>query len=214
MENRELLEDLLMSVHQEKKYQIKKYQTLMSQIDFELGAISSKCLKTYREMGKNYYSDYKPLNMILQTDVFFNFIEANYYLIKEQDGISLSQAYDIYKTYCDESLIEFKLPRHKFREELKNYFKTFSDVSRIDGKQTRSFYSGFITSKFSNTPTEKEEHPYSLVLDCTESIFDREHDKCLAQYASDNETPTMKWDEVKTPYLPSTQKHYIMSKCL
>ena len=78
-----------------------KYQVLMSQIDFELGAIAQHCLEVYQQMGKDYYSAYRPLDMIFQTDVFFNFVEANFDLFKEQDGISLKQAYDVYKQYCD-----------------------------------------------------------------------------------------------------------------
>jgi hypothetical protein len=54
------------------------YNTLMSQIDFELGAIAHKCLTTYLEMGKNFYNGYKPMEMMLQTDIFFNFVEAYY----------------------------------------------------------------------------------------------------------------------------------------
>jgi hypothetical protein len=50
----------------------------LSQIEFELGAIAHKCLTTYLEMGKNYYNGYKPLEMMLQTDIFFNFVEAYY----------------------------------------------------------------------------------------------------------------------------------------
>src|SRR4051794_3281300 len=37
------------------------YNTLMSQIDFELGAIAAHCLTVYLEMGKNYYNGYRPL---------------------------------------------------------------------------------------------------------------------------------------------------------
>jgi hypothetical protein len=33
-------------------------------------------------MGKNYYDAYRPLEMMLQTDVFFNFIEAHYDVFK------------------------------------------------------------------------------------------------------------------------------------
>ena len=194
-----------------KRIPTKRYHILMSQIDFELGAIASHCLEVYHEMGKNYYSSYRPLEMIFQTDVFFNFVEANYYLLKEQDGVSLSQAYDMYKIYCDEALIEFKLPRHKFREELKNYFENFSDMIRIDGKQTRSYYSKFIVSKFSNSPEVKEEHPDSLVLDCTESIFDGICASCLAQYTSTNDTPKKKWSDVETKLSEVNTKelHYV-----
>lgn len=181
-----------------RKIPTKRYQTLMTQIDFELGAIATHCLEVYRKMGKNYYSSYRPLEMILQTDVFFNFVETNYYFFKEQDGVSISQAYEMYKTYCDEALVDFKLPRHKFREELKNYFKVFSDVTRIDGKQVRSYYSKFITSKFRNSKVVKEEHAHSLTFDSTTSIFDEICSDCPAQYANISETPNSRWDNVKT----------------
>lgn len=194
-----------------KKIPIKRYQMLMSQIDFELGAIATHCLDTYREMGKNYYSGYKPLEMMMQTDVFFNFVEANYYIFKEQDGVSLSQAYDMYKTYCDESLVDFKLPRHKFREELKNYFKTFSDMARVDGKQVRSYYETFLSKKFKNIAEPKEDSPNSIDLDCTESIFDDVCSDCLAQYASTNEIPVTKWADVKTKLhsIDTSKVHYV-----
>ena len=194
-----------------KKIASKRYQALMSQIDFELGAIAYHCLEVYREMGKNYYSNYRPLDMILQTDVFFNFVEANYYIFKEQDNITLTQAYDMYKQYCDEALVDFKLARHKFREELKNYFTKFYDMTRIDNKLVRSVYSGFLSDKFTMNTEQPIEHPDSLVLDCTESLFDDECCGCLAQYASAEETPSKKWSSVKTTLADINTKkvHYV-----
>ena len=44
--------------------------------------------------------------MMLQTDIFFNFIEAYYDIFKSQDDITLKQAYSLYKEYCAESGIE------------------------------------------------------------------------------------------------------------
>jgi len=196
-----------------KKIPPKKYNALMSKIDFELGAIAEHCLEVYREMGKNYYQNYRPLEMILQTDVFFNFVEDNYYIFKEQDGVSLKQAYDMYKTYCDNSLVDFKLPRYKFREELKNYFKTFEAVARIDGKQVRSYYTGFISSKFNSSVLDKneEEKPNSLVLEETKSLFDDMCADCYAQYATKKETPFKKWENVKTKLsdLDTKKLHYV-----
>ena len=194
-----------------KKIPTKRYHTLMGQIDFELGAIASHCLEVYREMGKNYYSSYRPLEMMLQTDVFFNFVENNYYIFKEQNGVSLSQAYEMYKVYCDEALVDFKLPRHKFREELKNYFEIFLDMTRVDGKQVRSYYQDFITGKFEKSPVVKEEHPNSLVLDSTKSIFDTICADCPAQYANDHEVPNWKWTDVnqKLSELNTKKLHYV-----
>jgi energy-coupling factor transporter ATP-binding protein EcfA2 len=195
-----------------KKIPSKRYQALMAQVDFELGAIATHCLEVYREMGKNYYASYRPIEMILQTDVFFNFVESNFYTFKDQDGVSLSQAYEMYKTYCDEALVDFKTPRHKFREELKNYFATFSDVARVNGAQVRSYYSEFLADKFTSTQeTPKEEHPNSLVLDCAQSLFDEVCAACPAQLASGKETPFYKWSEVNTKLcdLKTTHLHYV-----
>jgi energy-coupling factor transporter ATP-binding protein EcfA2 len=80
------------------KIPVNHYHSLMAKIDFELGAIALHCLETYREMGKNYYNGYKPLEMMLQTDIFFNYIEANYDIFKEQDSTTLKQAYGMLRT--------------------------------------------------------------------------------------------------------------------
>lgn len=197
-----------------KKIKTKRYFHLMSQIGFELGAIASHCLEIYQSLGKNYYQNYRPFEMILQTDVFFNFIEDRYHVFKEQDGTTLSQSYEMYKTYCDDSNVEFRLPKYKFREELKNYFRTFSSISRIgsENKQARNVYSGFIVDKFSPAlPPQKEEHPNSLVLDQEVSIFDKEYAGCPAQYATSNETPFNKWSKVTTTLsdIDTAKVHYV-----
>lgn len=191
----------------------KRYQALMSKIDFELGAIAYHCLEVYREMGKHYYNGYRPVEMMLQTDVFFNFVETNYYVFKEQDGVSLSQAYDMYKSYCDDSLVEYKSPRYKFREELKNYFAEFHDITRINGNQVRSYYSGFLSDKFkvTNEPQKPTEHQSSLVLEEDKSLLDEVIKDCPAQYANENGTPTYKWDNVKTKLsdIDTSQLHFV-----
>ena len=193
---------------------VKRYDALMSQIDFELGAIAQHCLDVYLEMGKNYYNKYKPMEMIYKTDTFFNFVEDTYDIFEEQDGTSLKAAYSLYKVYKEEAGLEYVMPMYKFREELKDYFKEFYDVTRIDGKQVRSYYRGFITDKFINRYEEKNEeddHPYSLVLDCKESIFDEVCADCKAQYATPAETPGKKWENVRThlSVIDTKQLHYV-----
>lgn len=190
----------------------KKYQALMNQIQFELGAIASHCLEVYREMGKNYYDGYVPFDMIFQTDVFFNFVEDSYDIFKEQDGVSLRQAYAMYKTYCEDTLVQFKLPMYKFREEMKNYFRTFEEEARVDGKHIRSYFSGFKTEKFFSRKPEVEEHQSWLNLDCSESLLDQEYAECKAQYASSKETPLKKWEQVTTKLkdLDTSKLHYVI----
>lgn len=194
----------------------KRYQELMSRIDFELGAIANHCLEVYNEMGPYYYDSYKPLDMMFKTDAFFNFVEAQYFIFKEQDGVSLSQAYEMYKQYCDETLADFKLPRYKFREELRNYFQEFSDITRIDGKQVRSYFSGFLAEKFVQVNGKEDENgpkerSWIKLVDGQASIFDQEGNEFPAQYANDRETPIAKWDEVTTRLkdLDTSRLHYV-----
>ena len=196
----------------------KKYDILISQIDFQLGAIAWHCLQVYRELGKNYYKNYIPRDMIMKTDVFYNFVEAFVDIFESQDGISLKQAYSMYKEYCDDALVEFKLPRHKFREEMKPYFDKFEDIVRIDGKQIRSWYSGFKKAKMEPPVLKRQEKSLSLVLDCEKSLLDDILADCPAQYGKDygdgNERPEQSWDKVKTKLsdLDTGKVHYILPK--
>jgi energy-coupling factor transporter ATP-binding protein EcfA2 len=191
----------------------KRYSVLMGQIEFELGAIAFHCLEVYRKMGKNYYQAYRPIDMMYKTDVFFNFVEDSYPIFKEQDCTTLKSAYSIYKEYCEESGVPYKLPMYKFREELKNYFKNFDDYIRIDGKQVRSYYSGFDFTKF-NRQFEQENPgstPYSLVLDCETSIFDEIAKDYPAQYGTSEGVPRKKWENVETKLSNINTKriHYV-----
>lgn len=172
------------------------YMTLLSQIEMNFGALAHHCLSVYLEMGKNYYNGYRPFEMMLQTDIFFNFIEAYYDLFKSQNGTTLKQAYGLYKEFCDESGIRRPLPQYKMREELRNYFDEFKDRARVDGEQVRSLYSGFNADKF-KAPVNDGPF-FSLVLEETESLLDRRLRNQPAQLAKGNETPKKRWGSVST----------------
>ncbi len=191
-----------------------KYVSLMNKIDFELGAIAFHCLSVYQNLGKSYYSSYRPIDMMFKTDVFFNFVEDSYYVFKDQDGVTLRQAYDMYKAYCDDSRVEYRLPKHRFREELKNYFRTFKESERIgdDQKQVRNYYGGFLFEKFAKvTPTRVKSNTPTLFLDKTNSLFDDICSECDAQYANVNETPLKAWDKVDTKLkdIDTKKLHYV-----
>lgn len=190
----------------------KRYQALKTQIGFELGAIAAHCLQTYREMGKDYYSGYKPLNMMFKTDIFYNYVEEQYLTFATEPYILLKQAYDMYKKYCDDALIEHKLPLHKFREELKNYFGSFSERTWIDGAQARNVYRDFLADKFTSKEAKSDElEPFPLVLDQEESLLDALLDGCPAQYATEAGTPTVAWDDCKSTLadLDTHRVHYV-----
>lgn len=187
------------------------YYTLMSQIDFELGAIAHHCLDVYLHMGRNYYNTYRPIEMMFQTDVFFNFIEAYFDTFKEQNCVSLKQAYAMYKEFCADTGIPANqvLPQYKVREELRNYFDEFEERGTVDGTPVRSLYSGFNANKFKMQ--SKNDTSYSLYLDETESLFDREFASQPAQPAKEDGTPLRTWDSVKTTLadLNTTRLHFV-----
>ena len=188
----------------------RRYGVLITQIGFELGAIASHCLEVYRKLGKNYYASYRPIEMMLQTDVFYNFVSYYFDIFRNQDGTSLKQSYEMYKVYCEEASIEFKLPRHRFASELRNYFEGYSDRTTINGTDIRSWYHGFKMSKF-NSIVAVEEHQTSITLDQEVSIFDEMCADSPAQYAKDDETPLTKWTKVETTLadIDTTQLHYV-----
>lgn len=191
------------------KFAPKRYQTLMTQIGFELGAIAHHCHQVYLTMGKNFYNGYRPLEMMLQTDVFFNFIEAYFDVFKKQNYTTLKQAYTMYREYCAESGIERPMPQYKMREELRNYFDEFKDRGEIDGEAVRSLYMGFTAEKF-KTPTD-DPTQFSLVLEEKTSLLDELLARFPAQLANADGMPTKRWANVTTTLsdIDSRKIHYV-----
>ena len=185
------------------------YNTLLSQIDFELGAIAHHCLQVYRELGRNHYNGYRPLEMMFQTDVFFNFIEAYFDVFKEQDGTSLRQAYSLYKEFCSESGIERPHPQYKVREELRNYFDEFLDRAEVNGEHLRSYYRGFNANKFKEPG--KDVATFSLVMDEKTSILDEILADQPAQLATEDGIPKKPWAKVTTTLaeIDTRQTHFV-----
>lgn len=194
----------------------KKFSELMQRISFQKGAIAYHCLSVYRSLGKHYYDSYRSLKMMFKTDPFFNFVEDNYIPFSTEEYVTQSAAYAMYAEYCkDNGTEQYKLPSYKFREELKNYFREYYETKRVDGKQLRKVFSGFKTEKFEIPDLEKpkeEEHPYSLVLDQTESLFDKLLADCPAQYATEGtEIPYKAWDKVTKTLkdIDTSRVHYV-----
>jgi len=179
------------------------YHALMSQIDFELGSIAKHCLGVYYNLGKNYYSNYKPTLMMYETDIFYNFVEHCYDIFYTQDGVTLEKAWALYKDFCEESLVRHKLQRHQFRSELMNYFTTFEERAEVKGQRVRSYYSGFKTHRFLKVDDSK---PLSLTLDETVSILDDILSDMSAQYAKDDGTPQKYWTADEREINGKTQK--------
>ena len=183
----------------------------MKQVGFELGAIAYQCQEVYlSDPGK--YDDYIPLTMLGASNDFYNFIIDVFHVFKNEDCTTLKAAWEMYKTYCEDAKVTYQ---RIFKEELKNYFYEYKDRYILeDGTRVRNYYIGFRDDKFDNEFKGKKEETskHELIkFDSTESIFDKECANCLAQYASEKETPSNKWDYVKTILsdLDTKKLHYV-----
>ena len=198
-----------------KKIPGEEYDMLVAQLPFELGGIASKCLDVFNELGKGYYNHYKPLDMMLRTDVFYNFIEEHYEAFAEADWITLSRGYALYKEYVDASSLEYKLPKYKFRDEFANYWYEYHKITRIQGVQYRSVYQGFDKSRF-----QEDEEGVSNVSLRGEWLSLSKQNSSLndiwadqpAQLAKRGGTPAHRWAGVTTTLsdIDSSKLHYVI----
>ena len=192
----------------------KDYKKTVKQIGFELGAIAQHCKDVYLE-DTGAYDDYIPMTMLGASNDFYNFIIDSYHVFKKEDGTSLQTAWTMYTAYCQEAKVTYPFSQRIFKEELKNYFRDYKDRFNLDdGKRVRSYYSGFRTEKFEDHTVKKESKSKTkewLIFEEQESIFDKECKDCLAQYASSKETPSKKWESVKTTLeaLDTHKLHYV-----
>ena len=192
-----------------------EYKRLVKQIPFELGPIAWHCREVYLD-DPDYYNDYIPTSMMGASNDFYNFVMDSYHIFKKDDGVTLKQAWEMYKTFCDDTKVAYPVPQRIFKEELKNYFYDYNDRLNLDdGTRARSYYSGFKTSIFESTEKEKtkiqKDNDILIDFQKQESIFDKECSDCLAQYASSKETPSKKWDDVKTTLkdINTSKIHYV-----
>ena len=199
------------------KLPAKEYRDVVKKVDFELGAIAWHCREVYLE-NPDAYDDYIPTAMLGASNDFYNFVIDAYHVFKSQNGTTLKAAWEMYKNYCDDAKVGYPLSQRAFKEELKNYFHTYSDRFNLDdGSRVRSYYEGFKTSIFEENHTENKKSAMKETIDAfidfkeQPSIFDTECAECPAQYASSKETPSKKWDDVTTILkdLDTSRTHYV-----
>lgn len=182
------------------------YDRLTSKLAFEHGAIAQHCLDIYKQLGPNYYKKYEARDMKFETDYFYNFVSDRLLDIVELNGgnITLKDAYDAYKQYCDEAEIKFKYTYVKVKSELKSYFYIFKDRESVDGKWYRNYYEGFKYSTLDRNDIVSENAVAApitykwLDLKCEHSLFDDIFSDCKAQYEISNGGMKSKWDNCKT----------------
>lgn len=198
----------------------RRYNQLMKNIGFELGAIAYHCKEVF-EADPYYYDDYVPRAMIGSTNDFYNFMEDNYDEFKEKNYVTLNDAWFKYRLYCDEARVPYPYSKRVFKEELKNYFSSFKERAYLDGQQTRNLYENFKIEKFGfedieNKPANSDtDVPAWLQFNTTESYFDKIGKDWPAQYAfikeNGSDKPGVPWDVCETVLadLNTSELHYV-----
>lgn len=192
-----------------------RYQVLMAQIRFELGAIAAHCLKVYSKLGAEAYNSYRPIEMMGATNDFFNFVEDHYDIFSRQNYTTLAQAWTLYKRWAEDSAVKYSMSKRVFKEELKSYFREYSERAKAaDGSYNRNVYSNFLGDKFSYMADPVQEPIASAIhlqLNSRVSLFDTIYSDCPAQLATSTGTPSMKWSSVKTKLsdIDTKELHYV-----
>lgn len=194
-----------------KRLSVAEYHQAVARLPFELGGIAAHCLEVFRRLGKDYYSDYVPMAMIEQTDPFFDYVRSySDQILEMDDGLTLKQAYDWYKEYVDETGLQFKMPRFRFQEELKEYFGDFRERALGRDDRRRNVYYDFRVEKLERRHG-KTSAPRKLVLDSRVSGLSDICGLVPAQYASSAGTPAKRWSEVTTKLVDIDERelHYL-----
>ena len=195
------------------KLSLKEYTHCMNQIKFELGAIATHCMAVYKD-NPNMYDAYIPKVMLGASNDFYNYVVDSYFTFKDEDGVSLNRAWEMYKTYCEEARVPYPMPKRQFKEELRNYFREYKDIYKTeDGETFKSYFYGFKTDTLDVVDYEKNPgvEVEQIKLDCTESLFDEAYAECRAQYAKEDGTPRYSWDKVTTRLkdIDTSKLHYV-----
>lgn len=200
----------------------REYRSAVKQIGFELGAIAYHCQEVYLD-DPSRYDDYVPISMLGASNDFYNYIIDSYHIFKKEDGTTLKAAWEMYKNYCEEAKVLYPLSQRAFKEELKNYFKSYDErINLDDGTRVRKLYSGFRSDKFeppknpegNNRKTKSDSKSWLVFQEVQQgnpSHFDILCKNCKAQYANAKETPTKKWESVKSKLsdLDTAKLHYV-----
>lgn len=190
----------------------REYKDIMKQIDFELGAIAYHCQEVYLS-DPTRYDNYIPTAMLGASNDFYNFIIDSYHVFDEENGTTLKSAWKMYNAYCDEARVLYPLSQRAFKEELKNYFKEYKERFTLeDGSRVRNYYYEFDIVKLEgNTIISDSESVRTIEFKKQHSLFDDICADCPAQYATEEETPSYKWDNVKTTLtdISTSKLHYV-----
>lgn len=194
------------------------YMELMDKIEFELPAIAQKAIDVFKKLGSGYYQDYVPYDMMESTDIFFSFMREHARALG--DLCTLKTAAELYKSYLQDFDYDTSGYKKKVKNELKRYYKVFSEQKRIDGETIKNVYEGIKWKEiFPDNPEgirlprgeSAEELIEEFGLKEVSSAFDEVAATYPAQYTNEEGKPKTKWEQVKTTLsdLDTEVLHYV-----
>lgn len=194
---------------------VNEYREVMDGVYQELGIIAKHCIDVYRNLGGDYYRNRRSRKMIAETNPVYNFVMEAYEDWGPTDRVTLAKAYSDYKSYVEETGIQYLMPRYRFRTELLRYFREFHDRIQLDGVRYRSLFIGFLADKFESQPDEPNAVKTDDWLDLYSGgtlVFDEFFGGCKAQYSSENGTPKKAWMNVTTTLadIVPAEEHYVL----
>lgn len=179
-----------------KKLPMATYNRLIQKINFELGHIAYHCKEVY-ESAPEFYDNYVPIDMMGESNDFFNFMEDSYVLFKRDDKTTLKEAWGLYKIYCEQAKVAYPFPMRTVKSELKAYFDHYDEDFQdpTTKEHIRNLYSGFRSKLFEGhgdkalEVEDKKIDIYSIDFKKQPSQLDEVCQDCIAQYATSAETP-------------------------
>lgn len=189
-----------------------EYQDLVKRMTFEYGAIAAHCLARYEEMGFHYYDDYRPTQMMYQTDDILTFFTDNYEVFAEQEYTTMKQAYALYLEFCSENGINYPVARKTLMHEMSSYFEEYHDRVQWGGERLRTCFSGFKLNRMYEDSATPSEADTWIDLQEQTSRFDNACGDLQAQYTNEDGTPLKRWVDVKTTLseIDTGELHYVL----
>lgn len=196
----------------------REYKEAMDQVAFELGGIAYHCKEVYLE-NPGAFDNYTPIAMLGASNDFYNFVVDSFRVFKKDDRTTLKAAWEMYKIYCEDARVPYPFSQRTFKEELKNYFREFTETFN-DAAGSRNVYSSFRSDIFEKKVKEVRDDDKSrraswIKLEKSEvgkiGPFEDLCSDAPAQYANSDETPRKGWTKVKTKLkdLDVSKLHYV-----
>lgn len=196
------------------KIERRRYDRLLKQVEYELGAIAYKVKKVFDTYGPNYYDGYIPKKMMAATNDFYDFMDFKYDDYSQVEYITLNDIWTDYKLYCDMAGVLRPLQRREVQLEAGNYFEQLEENYYVNNLHVRNAFIGFKINKFRKVEINSKSKAVLeswIKFDCTTSIFDKLCFDYPAQLANESGKPTMKWQDVKTTLkdINTRSLHYV-----